>query len=586
MITFASPPLFDPIAMEVFSNRLLSITEDMDHTLVRSSFSTNIKERRDCSVALFDGRGRLVAQGTQIPLHLGSLTGGVDAVLRACPLDSMCDGDAFICNDPYLANGTHLPDITIVTPVFWDRKVEFFTANIGHHSDIGGAVPGSIAGASRSIFEEGLRIPVIRIVRGGELDVDLLRMIACNTRDPEERTLDLRVQIATNGRGADAARDLVRQMGLSTVRQSIDDIISYTRRRIRNRIGELTDGEYSFINYLDDDGMGGDPVPIRVTVRVAGERLHVDFSGSGTQARGAMNVPVNALNASVYYSVKALLDPELPPNAGLFDAVEIHAPLGSIVNPKPPASVGARSITCQKVAGAIFGAFRGVLPPERVMASSNDVIPAIVFSGELVRREGHYVYMETLGGGVGARSDGDGMDAVHVHITNTSNLPTEALENEYPLLVDEYGLVEDSGGAGRTRGGLGIARQIRVLSAGTIFSVRSDSHTVGVPAGAFGGLDGRRARLIRNPGRSDEEVLFSKVARLELKVGDAIRIETPGGGGYGSPAERPADRIAQDLASGRVSRAEAKRQYGADKLAAALEVTAPAPPPHPGQDFV
>jgi N-methylhydantoinase B len=570
-----STQLFDPIAMEVFSNRLMSITEEMDNTLVRSSFSTNIKERRDCSVALFDRQGRLVAQGTQIPLHLGSLSGGVAAVLHACPLEKMHEGDAFICNDPYLANGTHLPDITIVTPVFWDGVVEFLTANIGHHSDIGGAVPGSIAGGSRSIFEEGLRLPVIRIVRGGELDSDLLNLIACNTRDPEERKLDLKVQIATNEGGAQAARELIRQMGVAAVRQSVDDIITYTRRRIRNRVAELEDGEYRFTNYLDDDGMGGDPVPIAVTVRVGGDRLLVDFAGSGAQARGAMNVPVNALNASVYYAVKALLDPELLPNAGLFDAVEIHAPSGSIVNPNPPAAVGARSITCQKVAGAIFGAFRGVLPPERVMASSNDVVPAIVYSGALERRVGHYVYLETLGGGSGARCDGDGMDAVHVHMTNTSNLPAEALENEYPLLVDEYALVEDSGGAGRTRGGLGIARQIRALAPGTIFSVRSDSHTVGVPSGVFGGGDGRRARLTRNPGRSDEEVLFSKVARLELKVGDAMRIETPGGGGYGPPAERAIDKVAEDLASGRVSRSAAERDYGAAKVAAAFDVLSP-----------
>ena len=570
MTESASPQVFDPIAMEVFSNRLLSITEDMDNTLVRSSFSTNIKERRDCSVALFDGAGRLVAQGTQIPLHLGSLAGGVAAVLRVCPVEKMHDGDAFICNDPYLANGTHLPDITIVTPVFWEGRVEFFAANIGHHSDIGGAVPGSIAGGSRSIFEEGLRLPVIRIVRAGELDADLLNLIACNTRDPEERALDLRVQIATNGRGAEAARGLIRQMGLAAARQSIDDIITYTRRRIRNRIAELADGEYSFTNYLDDDGMGGDPVPITVTVRVAGDTLAVDFTGSGKEARGAMNVPINALNASVYYSVKALLDPELPPNSGLFDAVTIHAPPGTIVNPNPPASVGARSITCQKVAGAIFGAFRGVLPPERVMASSNDAVPAIVYSGELVRRQGHYVYLETLGGGSGARCDADGMDAVHVHMTNTSNLPAEALENEYPLLVDEYALVEDSGGAGRTRGGCGIARQIRAVVPGTIFSVRSDSHTVGVPSGVFGGLDGRRAKLVKNPGRADEEVLFSKVARLEMKVGDAMRIETPGGGGYGPPAERAVEKLAHDLASGRISRAAAERDYGAAKIAAAL----------------
>ena len=553
--------LHDPIAMEVFSNRLLSITEDMNNTLVRSSFSTNIKERRDCSVALFDGHGRLIAQGTQIPLHLGSLNGGVAAVLRHCPIEKMRDGDVFICNDPYLANGTHMPDITLVTPVFIDGMVEFFTACIGHHADVGGAVPGSIAGGSRTVFEEGIRLPVIRIVRAGELDEDLLNLITCNTRDPEERALDLKVQIATNARGAQSVRALVKQMGIGAVRHSIDDIILYTRSRIRNRVAELKRGEYTFTNYLDDDGMGGEPVPITVRVCISGDTLDVDFAGSGAQARGAMNVPLNALYACVYYAVKALLDPELLPNAGLFDAVNIHAPAGSIVNPNPPAAVGARSITCQKVAGAIFGAFRGVLPPERVLASGNDVIPAIVFSGELTRRRGHYVYLETLGGGSGARADGDGMDAVHVHMTNTSNLPAEALENEYPLMVDEYALVDDSGGAGRMRGGLGLARQIRAIVPGTIFSVRSDSHTVGVASGVFGGGDGRRAKLIRNHGQPDQEELYSKVARVEMKVGDSMRIETPGGGGYGAPAERSPDALADDIASGRVSRAAAAQDY-------------------------
>ncbi len=562
--------LLDPIAMEVFSNRLLSITEDMNNTLVRSSFSTNIKERRDCSVALFDGKGRLIAQGTQIPLHLGSLNGGVAAVLTHCPIERMRDGDVFICNDPYLANGTHLPDITLVTPVFIGGRVEFLTANIGHHADVGGAVPGSIAGGSRSIFEEGQRIPVIRIVREGVLDDDLMNLITANMRDPEERTLDFKVQIATNARGAQAARELVRQMGLQAVHQSIDDVISYTRRRIRNRIAELKHGEYSFTNYLDDDGMGGDPVPITVRVRVEGDVLDIDFAGSGKQARGAMNMPVNAVHASVFYSVKALLDPELPPNAGLFDAMKIHTPLGTIVNPHPGAAVGARSITCQKVAGALFGAFRGVLPPERVMASGNDCIPAIVYSGALTRRTGQYVYLETLGGGSGARIEGDGMDAVHVHMTNTSNLPAEALENEYPLMVDEYALVEDSGGAGRTRGGLGIARQIRAIVPGTIFSVRSDSHTVGVPSGVFGGNDGRRAKLIRNPGTPQAEELYSKVARIELQVGESVRIETPGGAGYGAAAERTAEALAIDLRNGRVSRAAAERDYGVEKVGAAI----------------
>jgi N-methylhydantoinase B len=562
--------MLDPIAMEVFSNRLLSITEDMNNTLVRSSFSTNIKERRDCSVALFDDQGRLVAQGTQIPLHLGSLAGGVEAVLRDVPASAMRDGDVFVCNDPYLANGSHLPDINLITPVFFEGELVAFAANTGHHSDVGGAVPGSIAGGSRSIFEEGIRIPVTRLVAAGETCTDLMKLIVSNTRDPVERELDLRVQIATNARGAQAFRDLIRRQGLATVRQVMSDVIAYTRRRIGNRIAELAEGEHGFTSYLDDDGMGGDPVPITVTVRVAAGRLHFDFAGSGKQARGAINVPINALKACVYYAVKALLDPELPPNAGLFEPIDIDAPAGTIVNPDPPAACGARSITCQKIAGTIFGAFRDLLPTDRVMASSNDTCPAIVFSGALAKRAGQYVYMETLGGGSGARFDQDGMNGVHVHMTNTSNLPAEALENEYPLLLEEYGLVEDSGGAGRTRGGLGIVRQIRALVPGTIFSARSDSHTVGVAAGVLGGADGRRARLVRNPGRSDEQVLFSKVARLELGAGDSVRIETPGAGGCGRPADRPQASLLRDLRDGYVSIEQARTLYGGQRVDALL----------------
>jgi N-methylhydantoinase B len=556
--------LADPIEMEVFTNRLLSITEDMNNTLVRSSFSTNIKERKDCSVALFDAAGRLVAQGTQIPLHLGSLNGAVGAVLAQYPVQTIADGDIFICNDPYLANGSHLPDINIVTPVFWEGQLRFFTANIAHHSDVGGSVPGSIAGGLKSIFEEGIRIPVARIARAGQVQDDLLRVICSNTRDPEERVLDLRVQMATNRRGGDAVLGLIRQMGLEAVLRSVEDVITYTRRRLRNRIAELRQGSYSFTSYLDDDGMGGEPVPISVTLTVQGERLRFDFTGSGKQARGAMNLPINALNATVYYAVKAQLDPELAPNAGLFDLIDIHAPLGTITNPEHPAAVGARSITAQKVAGVLFGAFRGLLPAEKAMASSNDLCPAIVFSGRLQQRAGQFVYLETLGGGAGARFDRDGLDGVHVHMTNTSNLPVEALENEYPLRMDEYALIADSGGAGRTRGGLGIAKQIRALVPGIVFSARSDSHTVGVPAGVDGGLDGRRARLVRNPGTDKAQDMFSKTANIELAAGESIRIETPGGGGYGAPSMRAAADLARDLQDGVVSPAAARTAYGRD----------------------
>lgn len=553
--------LFDPIGMEVFSNRLLAITEDMGNNLIRSSFSPNIKERKDCSVGLFDGRGRLIAQASHIPLQLGSLSGGVRSLLKAVPVESMEPGDAFICNDPYLAGGTHLPDITLIEPAFFDGKVRFFAANIAHHSDVGGSVPGSISGGARSIFEEGLRIPMMHVVRAGRLDEQLLYLIAHNSREPEERTLDLKVQIAVNQRGGVAAQQLIRQMGLASVERAIDDLIEYTSRRLAAKVRRLGGGTHEFTTRLDDDGSGdGVSVPLHAQVSVRNGRLHFDFTGSGPQAKGAMNIPLSALQATVYYCVKALLDPGLLPNSGAFDAVDIFAPEGTIVNPRFPAPVGARSITCQKLAGAIFGAFRGLLPPEKVFASFNDVLPAMVFSGKANNRDATYVYLETIGGGGGASHGLDGMDGIQVHTSNSANLPIEALENEYPLLVDEYTLIADSGGPGRHRGGLGIARQIRARHDGTVFSARSDGH-VHVAEGAFGGGNGRPGRLLKNYGTPDETPLSSKVSHLVLKAGDSIRMETPGGAGYGPPSERMPELVVQDVLNRKVSRTSAQQWY-------------------------
>jgi N-methylhydantoinase B len=553
--------LADPIAMEVFSNRLLSITEDMGNTLIRSSFSTNIKERKDCSVGLFDAGGRLIAQAAHIPLHLGSLLGSVQAVLARYELARMHDGDAFVLNDPYLAGGTHMPDISIVTPVFIGGAVRAFAANVGHHSDVGGPVPGSISGRARSIFEEGLRLPVIRLVRGGELDEDLLALIAHNSRDPDERSLDLKVQVAANARGVRLTQELVARMGLPAVTEAVDDLLAYTARRLRNRIRDMADGQASFTSYLDDDGLGGDPVPIRATVIVQGETLVVDFAGTGPEARGALNVVESALRATVYYTVKTLLDPNLLPNSGMFECIDIRAEPGTLLNPRFPAAVGARSITCNKVARALFGAFASLLPPDRAMASSHDIVPAIIFSGPRRGDDGTFVYLETIGGGMGARSDADGMEAIHVHLTNTSNLPVEALENEYSLIVDEYALVPDSGGAGRYRGGLGIARQIRATRDGIVFSVRSDGHVLGAP-GLAGGKPGGTARLLRNAGTAQQEELSSKTASIVLASGETIRLETPGGGGFGDPAERDPVALAADLRGGKVSPDKARQDYG------------------------
>lgn len=563
--------LFDPIAMEVFSNRLLTITEEMGSLLVRASFSPNIKERKDCSVALFDGSGRLVAQASHIPMHLGSLAGGIEAVLRRRMRTPIADGDAFICNDPYLAGGTHSPDITIVTPIFWDGELKFFAANIGHHSDVGGSAPGSVTPTAKTVFEEGLRIPLVRVARDGVPDDDTLALVAANSREPDDRIVDLKVQIAVNERGRKLVLEMIKQLGFDSVERSVEDVLVYTERRLRQRIAALGSASGTFTTYMDDDGLGGEPVPITATVSTCGDTLVVDFAGSGRQSRGGYNMPESAMRASVYYAVKTMLDPDLMPNQGMFAAIELRAPSGTITNPSFPAAVGMRASTAQRVAGAVIGAFAGLLPPERLMASSNDAMPALVVSGKSRRRPGTYVYVETIGGGAGARASGDGMDGAHVHITNSSNLPAEALENEYPLLVEEYSLIPDSGGAGRMRGGLGIARQIRALDDDT-FCYGSTEGTRIAAAGVLGGLSGGLGTIVRDRGTPDERVIPANQPGTLLRRGQSMRVETPGAGGFGPPGERAVAAIAADLRSEKLTRTAAERAYGVDKVRAAEQL--------------
>jgi N-methylhydantoinase B len=554
--------------MEVFANRLLSITEEMGHILIRASFSTNIKERKDCSVGMFDARGRCIAQAAHMPLHLGSLLGAVRSVLEHTPATAMQDGDAFVCNDVFLARGTHQPDITIVTPVFHEGRVAFFAVNTGHHSDVGGPYPGSMSQSARSIFEEGLRIPVMRIARAGEVDEDLLRLVAHNSREPVERTLDLRAQIAVNRRGAELMLRLVQADGAGVVERAIDDLIAYTGRRLRARIAAMPDGEWHGERWMDSDGLpGGDRIRLAVRVAVKGSDLLLDFAGSAPQARGAMNVAGVALEATCYYAVKALLDPELPANSGLFDSIRLSAPEGSILNPRFPAATAVRAITCNRAAGAVFDAMNRAVPAERRMAASHDSVPLLLVSGE--RRSGTYVYLETLAGGIGATCGADGADAAQVHTVNSSNLPAEALEIEYPLLVDEYALVPDSGGAGRWRGGLGLARQISSRVNGSLLTARGEGYLTEAP-GCEGGLPGGLALLHHKPGTPEQKPLPTATTALPLSMGDAVRIQTPGGGGFGPPADRHLHAIAADILDGKVTRAAAERDYGTARVDEAL----------------
>lgn len=479
-------------------------------------------------------------------------------------------GDVFICNDPYLAGGTHIPDVSVITPVFVEGTL-YFCANIAHHTDLGGPIPGSISGESPNLFWEGLRLPVIRLVRAGQLDEDLLELIACNCRESEERKLDIKVQVAANARGAALLEKLVARTGAVEIEHAVEDLLSYTGLRLRKAIEGLKPGKSTATSQMDHGGRGGPPLTIRASVEARDGRLIIDFDGTDPQAAGALNVVLSALRATVYYAVKALVDPDLLPNSGMFEGIEISAPKGSLLNPEFPAAVGARSVTCGRIARALFGAFAGILPPEKRMAAGQDIVPVMVFSGPRRDDAGSYVYVESLGGGSGARADGDGMSAVHVHITNTSNLPVEPLEIEYNLRVEEYGLVTDSGGQGRHCGGMGIARELSATADGTIFTSRSDGHRFGAP-GLMNGLSGRPGLLSLKRVGGEWEELPSMATGIVLGKGDRVRLETPGGGGLGDPAARAPESLRIDLMQGKLTEETARATYGEAKVKESLGV--------------
>ncbi|MGM0366473.1 MAG: hydantoinase B/oxoprolinase family protein [Actinomycetota bacterium] len=529
----------DKITVEVICNRLKAIAELMGEILVKSSFSANIKERRDCSTAIFDGKGRLVAQAEHIPLHLGSMMGIVaEAVKRFSP--HIHKGDTFISNDPY-SGGTHLPDVTIITPYFKNGSLLNFVANIAHHSDIGGAQAGGISGDARTIYEEGLRIPVVKLVKEGEVDTGLMDLIVTNCRMPEERKTDLKAQIATNDMGIRHLDQVYEKYGVTSVRTSTEEMLSYTQRRLQKKISQIPEGTYCFQDKLDDDGITDKPIPIKVCIKAAGNSLEFDFTGTGPQSKGALNVVRSALLATIFYAVKAFIDPDLPANAGMERAISIKAPEKSILNPQPPAAVGARTDTCQRIAGTIIGAFNQAIP-QKAVAGSNDASTAVVFS-----RDNEFVYVEAVGGGAGASSIADGMDGVQVHITNTSNLPIEVLENEFPLQINRYQFIPDSGGRGKYRGGLGLVREIEVLGEGILFSSHADRHKL-PPWGWNGGKNGKPGNFRLNCKKS----LPSKNSGIPLKKNDRIEISTPGGGGFGDPAQRPREHKQKDRLEGKL----------------------------------
>jgi len=551
----------DPITLEILQNSLRSITDETYIALTKAAYSTNIKERRDHSTALTDTRGRLVVQAeNSLPIHLASMLGMMDQLLAKYRPEDMAEGDIFVANDPYVAGGTHLPDVNLAMPCFVDGRLLGFLCNIAHHADIGGMTPGSMAGGMSEIYQEGLRIPLVRLFTAGELNQDIFDLLLLNVRVPHERRGDYFAQVASCRLGSRRLNELALRYGPETLTAAFTAIMDRTESRLRSGITQIPDGTYEFTDVLDNDGMGTEDIPISVRVDVQGEEISFDFEGTGPQMRGNFNLTFNATQSAVYYVLKAMLDPDLPNNHGLIRAVKITAPSGTLVNANHPAAVAGRANTTQRVVDVIIGALASALPEQAVGAANGANVTA-VFYGHDPRHDRPYVYLETLGGGFGGRFTKDGKDGVQVHITNTSNLPVEAIEVEYPLLVESYCLIEDSGGAGKFRGGMGIRRVVRPVGHDSVFSGMGERF-VHQPWGIFGGKSGATGRFsLRGPSRNDE-TLPDKPNHVPFSPDHAIVIETPGAGGYGPPTERDKTTLAADYRSGKFSGAYMAEHYG------------------------
>jgi N-methylhydantoinase B len=549
---------FDPAELEIFKSLYHSVAEETGAALRRAAFSPNIKERRDYSCAVFDARGRAVAMGDHMPVHLGSMPMSVAAALAALDLGP---GDIALLNDPY-AGGTHLPDLTLVMPVFpgpgdharrsgvaqarkksslRDRRRQrpvFYVANRAHHADIGGAVPASM-GLTEEVFQEGLRIPPVLLARAGELQHDVLRLLLTNVRTPREREGDLAAQVAACRLGERRLQEHIARYGVPQIERSLEELQEYSARLMRAALGAIPDGVYDAEDFLDDDGFDPVPVRIRVSIHIREERAVVNFAGSAPQRRGAVNAVEAITVSAVFYVFRCLLGEEVPACWGLMDPIEVRAPLGTVVNARPPAAVAAGNVeTSQRIVDVVLRALARALPG-RIPAASSGTMNNLSFGGLDPRSGRPFAYYETLAGGMGARPTVDGLSGVHTHMTNSLNTPIEALESSYPVRVRRYSLRRGSGGEGRFRGGDGLIREIEFLTRvrGSILSDRRRFSPYGLQGGKPG-KPGKNSLRIGNQVKS----LPSKVV-FEAPPGSTIRIETPGGGGWGKPIKRQRAKI-------------------------------------------
>jgi len=521
----------DPMAFEVFTHLFLAIPEEMGMTLRRTGFSPNIKERLDYSCAIYDDQGRTIAQGDHMPVHLGAMPLSVRAAIDAVRMER---GDMVMLNDPY-QGGTHLPDITLVAPVFLgrDRRPTFFVANRAHHSDVGGMSPGSMP-VARELFQEGIILPPVRLVRRGQVVTDVHRLLLANVRTPTERAGDLAAQIGANRVGESRLRRLVARHGRRSTLGHAASLQAYTARMVRAAIRGIPDGTYGFEDVLDDDGFTGRPLRIQVAIRIRGDRATVDFTGSDPQAGGSVNANLAITLSACLYAFRCLVTDDIVYNAGVAEPVTVIAPSGTVVNANRPAAMAAGNVeTSQRITDVVLGAL-GRAVPDRMPAASQGTMNNVTFGGVDPRTGRRFAYYETLGGGMGGRHGLAGLSGVHTHMSNTRNTPVEAIEHDLPIRMRQYRLRAGSGGTGAWPGGEGLVREYEVLADCTA-TVLSDRR-VHAPWGAAGGGPGALGRNTLMRG-GQEQTLPGKIT-LQLEPGDRLRIETPGGGGYGASANR------------------------------------------------
>jgi N-methylhydantoinase B len=522
----------DPITLEVTRNALVGIAEEAGVALRRTAFSPNIKERIDCSTAVFDPTAELVAQAEHIPVHLGSMPASLAAAVEAFP--SLEPGDQVLLSDPF-AGGTHLPDWTLVAPIHRGDRLLGYAVNRAHHADVGGSAPGSMPAGATEIFQEGLRIPPVRAWRSATEQPDVIALLLANTRTPRERVGDLRAQAAANHLTARRILELADRLGIDPLLAAMRATQDHAERSMRAAIGRMPDGSFEAEDVMESDGVVEADLSIRVKVTVAGDAVIADFEGTAPQARGSVNAPFAVTVSACSFVLRALTDPDIPANAGAHRPLTVRAPTGSLVHPLPPAAVAAGNVeTSQRLVDVLLRAFAHALP-DRVPAASQGTMNNVLIGGRDPRTGSAFSYYETLGGGQGARPGRDGMSGVHTHMTNTLNTPVEALEAAYPLRIVEYRLIDGTGGAGRWRGGDGLRRSYLILAPRATTSLLTERRRH-APWGLAGGRDGALGRntLIRDGSASE----LPAKATVDLREGDLLVVETPGGGGWGPSTER------------------------------------------------